>query len=797
MTVRSRRIGLAALCAVVIAAAGTAVWADWERLRGGREGSKADRSNVGQGATSVTRDKVRGVDDNRPRGSGDAKLTNADCVLMVLNDLGAPLPDAHVALFRDERIVATGRTDPEGTVELAGSTEPCSLAVFPMGAGVSVQRLAAADGHVTVRLPEGAVVSGRVEIEGAGSSPIRVYLRQEDLSKLPAIWPSSVDRWIRGTIGHQPWLISCASDPRGSFRFAGLPPGTPLILTASQPPFFFDAPEPQGVRIEAPRSDVILACRLRPWVTGRVIAFGTRRAVPGAGVLARFSFQTGPAQLACVQANESGVFWLWIPKPLEGDVPTGATVWVSTAGHSGMRVFDFSPGCFTAGQSLGDLELGATRLVPYRVTDPAGDPIAGALVRATDRDQAIESVADGDGKGTIEVPLAQIDLTVGALGFRPTTVPAAEGPAEEIRIVLEAACLLRIQVLERPETGGLSTDSVVIEVQSDQPVLEGAPETWLSWERRSGMLVGQGWSVEPSDEHGRTFTFRGADITLSTVRPNVPVHVTVHDTLSGARTAQAVVLAIGERKSIELRLEGKPRTVEGRVTAANGTPVYWGLVHLMPMSRREEDRISRDTARDGSFAFENVLADRALVAVEGTSWIREVSIPAEGLRLEVRLEDEQEATVRVLDHENRPVGGVEVSMSLGAFVGRDWSDDEGMVRIGPVPSGEAIVEARHGKVSTGATARIPGPATTLVLPPYGGVAFESEKLAIHRIRLESLSCADVVDLGEEATGMSGIVPGRYRARIECWTDDEMRDPISLEREVTVVQGETALVKVDK
>jgi hypothetical protein len=795
MMSRSRRIELAVLCAVLVAAGITAVLGDLEWLRAGRASLDLDRPDAGQGWPYFGVDAVRRVAGEEPRPEGGAApAASPDCVLTVLNDLGAPTPDAHVALFRNDGLVATGRTDSDGTVELAGSTEPCSLAVFPMGAGVFVQQLAAADGQVTARLPQGAVVSGRVEIEGAESRPVRLQLLQEDLSKLP-VWPAVVDRWIRGVIGHQPWLMTCVADPSGAFRFSGLPSNTPLIVTVSQPPFFLEAPEPPGVRIEAPRSDLVIVCRRRPHVAGRVVASGTRQAAPGAWVDATFSFQTGPPQRALVRADESGAFWLWIPKANEGDAPTGATVQVSTARNSGMRVHEFPPSCFTPGQRLGDLELGATRLVPYRVTNPAGDPIAGTLVRARDRGQAIESVADGDGKGVIEAPIEQTELTVGALGFKPVTVPAPEGPAEELRIVLEAACLLRIDVQGQPETEGRSTDSVVIEVQSDEPLFEGAPETWSSWER-SGMLVGQAWSVEPSDEHGRTFTFRARQITLSTVRPNVPVRITVRDALSGARTARTVVLAPGERKSIELRLNGKLRTVAGRVIAADGSPVYWGLVHLMPMSRREEDWISRDTARDGSFAFECVLADRALVAVEGTSWIQEVLIAAEGLRLEVRLEEELEAEFRVIDHENRPVGGVEVSVTLGAFLRRDRSDDEGVARIRPVPSGEAIVEARHGSVRTRATVRIPGPETTLVLPPFGSVTFESER-AIRRIRLESLSCADVVELGDAGTGMSGVIPGRYRARIECWTDDEMRDSISLEREVTVKQGETTCVKVGK
>jgi hypothetical protein len=455
-----------------------------------------------------------------------------------------------------------------------------------------------------------------------------------------------------------------------------------------------------------------------------------------------------------------------------------------------MRVFEIPAQRLRSGEGLGDLELSPTRLVSYKVTDEAGKPVVGAFVAAVDGEARIWSVSLQDGCGVIEVPLGDVELIAGSFGFRSTTVLAAEFLAGELPIVLDAASVLSVHV--KSQDGGRLTNGVEICIQSDRPLFEGDPRTWWEWPRSETIVLPS--NVRTGDDPEKLIVLESTTAKLSSVRPDARVQITARDPLSGAQASQSIVLAEREARTIELRLPRKPRTVRGRVSAADGTPVYRGLPRLMPLSRSDDVIIDGDTARDGTFLFEDVLADRALLYVEGTSWIKELSIPEDGLYVDVRLEADQEAAVEVLDDQDRPVSSAEVFFRSGAFLARESTDDEGKVRAHPVPSGEVLIEARYGNVDASLTARVPGPTAVLHLPPHGAVELEGWS-NLRTIRLEPIGAMKAIESKDGQTSMRGIGPGRYRARIDCWTDDEMKDSVPVaEREIVVKNGETTTIR---
>jgi hypothetical protein len=789
---RSRRTGI--LCVVTLALAALLLWRAGDRVGPREREGEATRTGVAApgAAASVRRDGKR-----EEGAATTAPVLSPDCVLTVLNDAGVPAARAWVALFSGEDLLSTGRTDRDGTVDLVGSSAPCSVAVFPLDGGPSVQQLSEVAGEVAIRLPKGAVVSGRVESDGGPpAKPMTLALEQHDYSRLPGVWPASVDRWLTDEAGHLPWFMKCDTGPSGQFRFAGLSSGSTLCLRPRGDHHVLESPDPRALWLQAPAADVVLSLRRNPGVTGRVVTSGTRRPVPGAHVFGSLSYEGGGVRTCVAQADDEGSFFLWIPDPAKDGWPSGATVQVRTAANSGMRQVDVPPHRFTPGASLGDLETGATRLLSYRVTDRAGKPVAGAFIRTRDREQAIESTSDRDGRGTIEAPLERVELTAGAFGFRSTTATVAENPAGELPLLLDAACVLHVQV--RSEGGGRLSESVRVEVASEQPIFEGAPGTWWEWERSGTLVRLQPDHAERSErEDGQVLVYSAPDVKLSGIRPGVAMRITVRDSLCETQAAEALVLREGEQRSIELFVPRRVRALRGRVSAPDGTPVYRAGPRLMPLSRRYEDSVARTTARDGTFVFEAVLADRVLLSIEGTSWIRELDVPAEGLFVEVRLEDEnQEVVAEVLDEQDRPVKGVEVSVRSGAFLDQAKTNDEGRVRIGPVPAGDFLVEAHHGNVKAAATARVPGSGATLSLPPHGTVEVEPRSRNVRTIRLEPLGGGDAIEWKEGSLEIRGLSPGRYRARIDCWIDEEIGSTLTLpEREIVVNRGETTRVKL--
>jgi hypothetical protein len=198
-------------------------------------------------------------------------------------------------------------------------------------------------------------------------------------------------------------------------------------------------------------------------------------------------------------------------RSLDAEVPPGEIrrILAETADHPGGRYEqpatsgDFGHGIVDAAAAAAEL-VGRDREVAGTVTDPEGDPVAGATVTAVTGDTA---ETDGQGRYSVSVPPGDATVTASAVGYEPVTRAVAPGEGRDLAFDSERRPDVRLA--SRPPTrvapGGTATVELAVEhaefatvfvEESSVPVDSGAV---------SGRLNGEPIEVgEPANIEGET-----------------------------------------------------------------------------------------------------------------------------------------------------------------------------------------------------------------------------------------------------------------------------------------------------
>ncbi len=238
----------------------------------------------------------------------------------------------------------------------------------------------------------------------------------------------------------------------------------------------------------------------------------------------------------------------------------------------------------------------------FRVEDEAGEPLAGALVRAVGK-PGVQSLPTGSsGKGRLDgVQPSHRVLLVGASERRVLRVPFGRGgedPERPLVFVLPPGS--RLIIILRDSRGDplegvrleLSTDSRLFEGTEEwgpsslHLAISGTPFTEASWNKRGGQVIFR--------------TEADGSVRLSGIRPNVPLQVVVRDVVHTILCREQFQgPGTGELLRREFVLDASLVDLAGQVVDDEGQALYKVRVEL----RAEGRSVRASTDLAGRFEF--------------------------------------------------------------------------------------------------------------------------------------------------------------------------------------------------
>ncbi len=375
-------------------------------------------------------------------------------------------------------------------------------------------------------------------------------------------------------------------------------------------------------------------------------------------------------------------------------------------------------------EGKGRTDLGTVMLAPGvavrgKVTDPKGNPIAGAEVRAAAaqgetmpfplrmREQgAADALTAADGLFTLEdrAPGESLDLTVSHPQYGPGSAPAVSVPTEQpVRIVLQPTARVSGKVTG-PDRRPVAGAHVGMSEMTSMSLRGGA----------SRMLTIANHQSTVTDEEG-AFSF-------DNVAPG-PIEMSANAPGRQRAKLEGLELAPGqELKGVELVL-APGGVVEGRVLA-DGRPMPGVEVAVTAPAARDLDFPELDTTTDGDgqFRIDGVPLGPRTVEAKAEGYrraVRDVEVTAETKTVELVLERGLEVSGRVVDDAGNPVAAATVRLIAGqSFFKAPQADSgtDGAFTIGGLQDGtyqlfvnkDGYVMERRGDNVTVAGASVAG-----------------------------------------------------------------------------------------
>lgn len=396
---------------------------------------------------------------------------------------------------------------------------------------------------------------------------------------------------------------------------------------------------------------------------------------------------------------------------------------------------------------LGPLALATLPRIRGKVVDADGTPLAGAEVHAG----SSEAKTDAEGAYVLEpLPGQWPDLAIVSARGRGTRVldfPKSTADAELPPVTLGRPGRVRITLSERP-AGDLSA---ILQVTTAAEQLAVVRRARLDAPRRSVDFDGLGPGVYVLLIRGEgamqqfatkinlgTGDVRNAEIAIHplpfTARVTMggqplphaevalrndafhwhadldtddagrftgelwqPGEYTAEYRGNSAASSFAQPVTLGRTAPASLKLDIARREVRGQLLDTDGYPVAGARVFLHTDSEESSSTVQAETAVDGRFAFEAVVAGEQRISVVAGGYlipddVRFALAPADTLReVPVRLESGIPRALRVTDAAGHPPMAAEVvAVSNGVLRATSYADQEGRVRI-PVASAPTVV----------------------------------------------------------------------------------------------------------
>lgn len=573
---------------------------------------------------------------------------------------GRPVPGALV--WRMDDVGASVRAGADGTFRIPITTEVAAETKFvSAGAAGFFPGQAATEGGqaATIGLEPKLAVAGVVVDEGgrpvAGAEITATFLPSPRLLNRPS--EASAGGLAR-------------SAGSGRFRLGFLGTGIAYQLRIRKPGFAPAAMELPAREAGQPAQDLRIVLRAGRTVFGLVLD-GERRPVAGAAVTLqpspptglvarswasrnppeRFEGAAGPAGRFEVASLPAGTYDLTVRSPGFAPLTVPGLALPEEAGRTDLGTVVLSPGASVRGL----------------VTDPKGNPVAGAEVRAKAAEQsaspsspafetrdpgAADAVTAQDGTFLLEdrAPGEPLDLTVRHPRYAQGSAPGVVAPTETpVRVVLQPTVRVSGRVTD-PD--GKPVAGVNVSLSELQSVSFGGGQTSLLPAGPARRVV--------TDEKG---AFRVDDVPPGPIRIQAAAPRRQRAQVDGLEVKPGQDLA-----SVEIVLL-PGGTVEGRVLSPEGHPVPGAQVRLAEAGAENRSLLVRALADgDGRYRLDGVPpGPRTLEATaEGyRRGVREAEVTAGTGTVDFELERGLEVSGRVVDDAGSPVGSADVALLVG------------------------------------------------------------------------------------------------------------------------------------
>jgi len=299
---------------------------------------------------------------------------------------------------------------------------------------------------------------------------------------------------------------------------------------------------------------------------------------------------------------------------------------------------------------LGDVELLPAREIHFVVRSESGEPIAGARAGPRSGPATIfgpfESVqraskpTDAAGRGVLTSLKPDVSaIRVSARGYALTDVPVPEIPPGPISVVLPRSAAVHVVLRDRT---GRVPPGLRLRLQARSPPLtcvngyrpEGDELTqenmWSSWNREDDLYSGEFLPLAPGS------------FWIDALRARVPFDLSAVDKYDTVlASAPGIVLAEGEWRRVELRIEAEPRTLLVVVRDTLGHPLCGASVALWIPHGLEPECSDLHTDRAGMVRTEPFYGGDVALRVSRRGFesrlLEHVAVPHEGATVEVRL----------------------------------------------------------------------------------------------------------------------------------------------------------------
>ena len=596
------------LVAAGIALAGAALWIGLARDPGeGPRGSEPEAPGERSGLASTSPERVAHDAPSAPavetlvRPSEGTPLSparlSASTDLRVLDVDGRPLAHRLVVLGPGASDEALAKwTDAGGRASFPATGERRVLAIERKSGLPFRTELELVPGERVVRLTRGAVLAGRVLVDGA--PPRRV-----------------LDLEVHATGGAAVDALYDADDPRsllsrrdgaartdedGRFRIEGLadgrvvslrfPAGYALAGTVE----YHDPGEGPLVRFEEPAEGLVVELERHVVVHGRVVDETGSTPIPGA--LVEVQMKDG---IWGRQSEQDGTFEIYVREaPQDVRVRYGRNVpgvRFQIEG-SGSAAFHFDdPG---RDVDLGDLVVEAGAGLELWVRDPDGRPVAGAVA-------GVGAPTDEEGRTLLRGVAAGQVLRVGRFGYASERLTVSDPVPSALAVVLVPTN--RLTIVVRGEDGE-PLGNVELELSAEEWFLLDDPfesrEDLLArmsfeWTSRSTGFEGNRgsvWGGSPSRVRYRTSPV--GRVSLSGVVAGLSLRLLVLD-VTGAILDERELepFEAAEERVVEVRLPVQRRVLLGRVVDEQGEPILDADVRVAPPGEEDARRATETDAR--------------------------------------------------------------------------------------------------------------------------------------------------------------------------------------------------------
>lgn len=593
---------------------------------------------------------------------------NVDALRLHVVDFGGqPHASATVVVTRDEKVLAHGETDANGSVALATSSDVVDVLVLdkahvPLGH----EFLDRATGVQTIRLPERVTLNGRVLVD---EQPPTRSLHLVFMGKAEQGPPPYAPKFVYEQLGwpidpRAPW-IEVDTQGAGQFHVDGLHPSwrgrvkfEPMFLPQDGDGWLTTA-------VTDVRNELLIRLKSYAVVTGRIVAGPTRAPVPDV---------TGQFERICpsdqtwdeVASDDEGRFSLRLQcQPVTKLTFSFA---VENLGRASRELVDVP----AEGLDLGDVPLENAFDLRMRVQDSAGKPIAQATAFLTESPQIQSEPSDSGGVCKLAA-LAQEtrEVRVAAFGYFEAIVPidpATVRTTEPLVVVMRPMTMLEISA--RAQEGGVLAGLVARVRTWDPEPFEttSGRSAWTDEVQVDGAggvskVTRESGGVEPAID--ARFAIANDVVRIGAFRPRARTRISVEDGVGTELASRELTPSeLDDGESVAFLVDRMLRTLELTIVDAHDKPVRGAYV--FGVSRMRSLAWTRE---DGRATLRSLGTDRIDLQIEAQGYSRATIL---GVALDApvvsrRIVLEPGSTVRVVTTD--PRGRAVIADAVSARIG--------------------------------------------------------------------------------------------------------------------------------